>query len=177
MRRPEPWVRWLAPAAIVLSAGPGFAEQYLSVEEAQARLFPGETLVPSPVVLTPDEVKAIQKAAHVRVRSKEVQLWRAPGGGLFFVDAVLGKHENITWALALNADGSVKDLEILEYRETYGYQVREAKWRAQFREKKHGAPLELDRDIKNISGATLSCLHITDGVRRLLATYELVLAK
>ncbi len=38
-------------------------------------------------------------------------------------------------------------------------------------------PLKLTEDIQNISGATLSSKHITDGVRRLLATYELVLAK
>lgn len=177
MRRPEPWIHWLTPPAIVLSAGPGFTEQYLSVEEAQARLFPGETLEPSPIVLTSDQAKAVRKAAGVRVRSKEIKVWRASGGGLFIVDAVLGKHEYIAWALALNPDGSVRELEILEYRETYGYQIREPKWRAQFHGKKHGAPLELDQDIKNISGATLSCLHIADGVRRLLATYELVLRK
>ena len=37
--------------------------------------------------------------------------------------------------------------------------------------------LKLDRDIKNISGATLSCRHITDGVKRLLAFYEIALKR
>jgi hypothetical protein len=35
--------------------------------------------------------------------------------------------------------------------------------------------LKLDSDIKNISGATLSCRHITDGVKRLLSFYEIAL--
>ena len=43
--------------------------------------------------------------------------------------------------------------------------------------RKHGAKLKLDDDIKNISGATLSCRHLAEGVKRLLATYELVLKK
>ena len=37
------------------------------------------------------------------------------------------------------------------------------------------AHLKLDEDIQNISGATLSCRHLTDGVKRLLALYDLVL--
>jgi hypothetical protein len=178
VRRPDPWIRWLTPPAIVVSTlGPCFAEKYLSIEEARARLFPGEALTPSPVLLTAEQAKAIEKAAGVRVRDRELKLWRARKGGVFILDRVLGKHEYITWALALNADGSVKGLEILEYRETYGYQVREKSWRAQFQGKRPGAPLKLDQDIRNITGATLSCRHIADGVRRLLATYDLALEK
>jgi len=36
--------------------------------------------------------------------------------------------------------------------------------------------LALGRQIRNISGASLSCRHVTDGVRRLLSTYAIVLA-
>src|SRR5260221_13373395 len=60
----------------------------------------------------------------------------------------------------------------LEYRESHGGQVRDAKWRAQFAGKSIADPLQLDRDIRNISGATLSCRHVTDGVKRVLAMYE-----
>jgi hypothetical protein len=34
------------------------------------------------------------------------------------VDEVVGKHEFITYAAGLNADGSVKQIEIMDYRET-----------------------------------------------------------
>ena len=56
-------------------------------------------------------------------------------------------------------------------------EIREALWRAQFIGKRHGAQLALTKDIQNISGATLSCRHITDGVKRLLATHAFVLAE
>ena len=72
--------------------------------------------------------------------------------------------------------GAVRQLEILDYHESYGGEVHLPAWRHQFVGKQHGSPLQLNADIKNISGATLSCGHITDGVRRLLATYALVLA-
>jgi Na+-transporting NADH:ubiquinone oxidoreductase subunit NqrC len=63
----------------------------------------------------------------------------------------------------------------MDYRETYGYQIRNPAWRKQFVGKTYQSDLKLDKDIMNISGATLSCRHITDGVKRLLSFYELVL--
>ena len=115
-------------------------------------------------------MKAIEKDSGVRVRLDTQRVWRATKNGeflgWFIVDEVLGKHEYITWALALNPDGGVKSIEIMDYRETYGYEIRNADWRAQFLGKKHGATLKLDDDIKNISGATLSCRHITDVLKK-----------
>ncbi|MDE3162418.1 MAG: FMN-binding protein, partial [Acidobacteriota bacterium] len=69
----------------------------------------------------------------------------------------------------------VKGVEILEYREAYGGQIRDPEWQKQFLGKDASAKLQLGKSIRNISGATLSCKHITDGVERLLVTYELVL--
>jgi Na+-translocating ferredoxin:NAD+ oxidoreductase RnfG subunit len=161
-----------AAALVALAPVPVCAQHFLSVEQAQAAMFPGEKLKAAPVTLTAEQIKQIEKDSGVRVRDKELRVWRAGDGGLFIVDEVLGKHEMITWALGLRPDGSVKQIEILDYRETYGYEIQHPKWRAQFEGKRAGAPLKLDADIKNISGATLSCRHITDGVKRLLATYE-----
>ena len=133
------------------------------------------------MTLTRVQTKAIEKDSGVWVRLPAEKVWLARDGDRFLgwviQDEVLGKHEYIHWALALNADGSVRQIEILVYNETYGYQVREATWRAQFTGKKHGAELKLGDDIKNISGATLSCRHITDGVKRLLSFYEIALKK
>lgn len=169
--------RWLLPAATVLVTAPAAATTYFTLEQEQQKLFPAQTLTPYPVTLDAQQTKAVQQAGGVRVRTKTLQLWRASNGGWLYVDQVLGKHEYITYALALDADGAVIGLEIMDYRETYGDAVRNPKWRAQFNGKRQGATLKLDTDIVNLSGATLSSAHITDGVRRLLATHALVVAK
>jgi Na+-translocating ferredoxin:NAD+ oxidoreductase RnfG subunit len=158
-----------------LVAPSAFAVQYLNVEQAQKAIFPGKTFTSAPVKLTSGQRKAIEKASSVRVLRDEQQIWRVSGGGWFIVDEVVGKHEFITYAVGLNADGSVKQIEIMDYRETYGGQIRDQKWRAQFVGKNSRSTLKLDSDIKNISGATLSCRHITDGVKRVVAFYEIVL--
>jgi FMN-binding domain len=164
-----------APAALAGAAVPGFANTYLTVEQAQKGIFPGASFAPLKVTLTAEQQKTIESRSGVRVRSRELKVWKVSGGGWFIVDEVLGKHEYITYALGISANGAVKQIEILDYRETYGYEVREASWRQQFVGKSAEAPLRLDADIRNISGATLSSRHITEGVRRLLATYEVAL--
>lgn len=158
-----------------LVAPASFAVQYLTVDQAQRAIFPGKSLTAAPVKLTPIQRKAIQQACGVRVLRDEQQVWRVNGGGWFIVDEVVGKHEFITYAVGLNANGSVKQIEVMDYRETYGGEIRNENWRAQFVGKTSQSELKLDRDIKNISGATLSCRHITDGVKRLLAFYDIAL--
>jgi FMN-binding domain len=166
----------LIPAATVMLTVPAHATVYLTVEQAQAQMFPGTTLTAEFRTLTKAQISAIEKASDVNVREEKLQAWRASTGGWFIADEVVGKHEFIPFALALDKDGAVSGVEILEYREAYGDQVRDPAWRAQFLAKRTGAKLKLGDDIKNISGATLSSRHIADGVKRLLATYALVLA-
>jgi Na+-transporting NADH:ubiquinone oxidoreductase subunit NqrC len=74
--------------------------------------------------------------------------------------------------VGMDAEGRIAGIEILEYRESHGGEVRDPRWRAQFAGKTARDPLALDRDIRNISGATLSCRHLADGVKRILALYE-----
>ena len=80
-----------------------------------------------------------------------------------------------TYALGINADGSVRQVEIIEYLEAYGSQVRYPNWREQFVGKTADSLLRIDSDITNISGATLSARHLTDGIKRLLFLHRSIL--
>jgi Na+-translocating ferredoxin:NAD+ oxidoreductase RnfG subunit len=108
-----------------------------------------------------------------------LKVWEARKGetrlGYVVVDEVYGKHEFITYAVALTPAGAVQGLEVMTYNESYGGEIRDAAWRAQFTGKKAGDPVKVNADIKNIGGATLSCVHISDGVRRVLASFEVAL--
>lgn len=182
MKFSEPWLIaplvMIAPAFVGLS--PAYAQQYFSVEQVQRVLFPEAAKFTEADVLISAALKAqIEKLSGVRVRNATQPVWKIEAGGKqtgwLVVDEVLGKHEFITYALALDMSGAVRGLEIMDYRETHGGEVRNAKWRAQFSGKQQGAALELDEDIRNISGATLSCKYLADGVKRLLALHEVAL--
>ncbi|HZS83170.1 MAG TPA: FMN-binding protein [Stellaceae bacterium] len=162
-------------AATVILTVPAHATVYLTVEQAQQALLPGIALTAFPLHLSDAQKAAIEKQSGVAMGKSAPRVWRGASGELFIVDEVIGKHEYITYAVALGGDGAVRGIEIMEYRESYGYEVRNAEWRHQFVGKTAKAALKLDGDIKNIGGATLSCRHVTDGVKRLLALYDVAL--
>jgi len=169
----------ILPTAVIAAAAPVSATVYLTIQAAQRAMFPGARFVEHDLAFTPDQRKAIARGSGVGSFDKVQRVWDVRSGngraGWFIVDRVLGKHEMITYAVALSPDGTVKRVEILEYRETYGGEVRNPNWRQQFVGKRSGSQLQLGKDIRNISGATLSSRHVTDGIRRLLVTWDLLL--
>jgi Na+-transporting NADH:ubiquinone oxidoreductase subunit NqrC len=93
--------------------------------------------------------------------------------GVVVADAVIGKFELISYAVGIDGDGAIRQIEILSYRESHGGEIRLPAWRRQFVGKTQAAPLRVGDDIANISGATLSCTHVTEGVRRIVAVVAL----
>lgn len=170
----------LAPAAIVLLApAAAYGTQYLTLQQAQQLCFPdASSFEASHVIFTPSHIQEIESESGLEVRTKGQQIWKVKSGekliGYFIVDYVLGKHLAIDYAVALTPEGRVKDVEILEYRESYGSEIRGKEWRSQFVGKDASSTLKLDDDISNIGGATLSCRHVTEGVKRVLATFHAV---
>jgi Na+-translocating ferredoxin:NAD+ oxidoreductase RnfG subunit len=93
------------------------------------------------------------------------------GGGLLGfaqVRNVKGKEQPITYLVATDSADALRDVDILVYREAYGGEVAYEPWRKQFRGKTAAAPLQVGKDIKNISGATISSNAVTRGVRQAL---------
>lgn len=173
------WLAVLALPTVVICA-PAFAVDYLTAEQAQKLLFAqADTFVDKTVTLSDDQRDRIKGLSGMRQRWETQKVWRAEKSGQtlgwFIVDDVVGKHEFITYGVALSPDGHVLGLEIMSYRETHGAQIRNADWRANFVGKTLAAKFKLDEDIPNISGATLSCRNVMDGVKRLLALQQVAL--
>jgi transcriptional regulator of nitric oxide reductase len=82
---------------------------------------------------------------------------------------VKGKDQPITLLIAIDPDARLRDVDVLVYREPYGGEVAYEAWRRQFRGKTAADPLQVDRDIRGISGATISVNAVTEAVRRALA--------
>jgi FMN-binding domain len=153
------------------------AADYLSVDAAQKAIFPQadafqEVLVPR----TPEQMQALLARAGPQPPHGTLRIWSAMRGGVLmghvFVDEVIGRQNLITYALGIDTDGTLRDLEILAYRESHGGEIRNAAWRAQFTHRDALEQLRFRTDIKNISGATLSSEHVTQGVRWLLALWQ-----
>lgn len=169
-------VRWLIPlgTAAAATAQVAYATQYLSVEQAQRAAFATATEFRTLPQL--DASVAASLAAPVGWSPRIFEARAADKSlGWLMIDQVIGKSELITYALALDPAGAVISVEVLEYRESHGGEIRMPAWRKQFVGKTPADASALGGEIKNISGATLSCRHLTEGVQRLLKLHERLL--
>ena len=172
-------MRVVLAASVLAAAAPtsAFAVDYLSADQAAKLMFPdADAFEVRSVTLDAVQMQQLE-AQGVRARSANwaVRVARHAGATLGFVvtDDVVGKVELISYAVGIALDGTVKQIEILSYRESHGFEIRLPAWRKQFVGKGTASPLRIGDDISNISGATLSCTHVTDGVRRIVAVVAL----
>jgi Na+-translocating ferredoxin:NAD+ oxidoreductase RnfG subunit len=167
----------LVAAAVALAPASAFAVDYLTAEQAARQMFPdADRFEPRDIVLDAAQLQKLD-AQGVRGRSTRWSVRVAQRGGtalgFVVVDDVIGKFELISYAVGIALDGTVKQVEVLSYRESHGHEIRLPAWRRQFSGKGPGSALRIGEDIANISGATLSCTHVADGVRRIVAVIEL----
>jgi hypothetical protein len=88
--------------------------------------------------------------------------------GFAVVRNVKGKDQPITYLVAVDPLDRLRDIDILVYREPYGGEVAYEAWRKQFRGKSSTDSLRVGREIRGISGATISVHAVTAGVRKAL---------
>ena len=156
------------------------AAEYLSVDQAQRLIFPlAERFEEVQPGLTQDQLHQVATLAGMQPRHGSLRIWRAKIAdrtlGYFFVDEVIGRQDLITYATGIDVDGKLSSIEVLAYRESHGGEIRNAAWRRQFDGRSSLEQLKFQTDIKNIAGATLSCQHVTEGVRWLRALWEVAL--
>ncbi len=173
------WTPVITSATLGLTTGVmpivSHSKIFVSIEQAQKLIFGETMLTKSPIVLNEETRKKMKDASSVSHPFDSTRMWHSDKGEWFIVDEVVGKHEMITYAVGINADGRVRQIEILEYRESYGHEVAQTNWLNQFVGKTAESSIKLNKDVQNISGATLSAKHLTDGVKRVLVMYELAL--
>ena len=163
---------------LLLGMAPVSAKTYLSQEQALALAFekPAEAHKHE-IAFDDTRWKELEKQLGEKVSQRGLLAWTGAlkeggGHGVAIFDSVTGKHELIDYMTVLDEQGKVRFIEILAYRESQGGEVRREQWRKQFAGKSPEDPPVHDKNIVNISGATLSCRHVTDGVRRLLVVAQ-----
>lgn len=125
---------------------------------------------------TLSELKKID-AAPDRTGSAESHIFtcfrQGRAEGYAFIDQQVGKHAPITFIVGISPSGTVTGAEIMVYREHYGSQVKGQEFLSQFEGKSVSDGLRIGKDVKHITGATLSSLAIAKGVRRELMLWKL----
>lgn len=157
------------------------SEVFLTVEEAPQAVFPEATQIERRDVTSDREFRGRVQELIGRARPT---IWEpfyitfiARKGkellGYAVICEEIGKHRPITFITAVNPAGEVLDVAVMMYREAYGGEVRYPAFTKQFRGKSLDDPVAPRKDLKNISGATLSSRALARGVRKALAVIRL----
>lgn len=164
----------------IFSAAPALAEIYLTKKEALALAFAKADRFEEDMLIAGDSLRK-QSAQLLPFRDPEriISITKAYQGSKFVGYAifgdVIGKVQPISYLLALNPDKSIRQIEIMAYRESHGGEIRHPKFRSQYVGRRYSEQLRLGNQIENIAGATLSCRNLTDDVRFYLFYLERLL--
>jgi len=154
---------------------------YLTVPQALILVFPEADEVREETVEL-DEFQAERVAKRVghplHEPSYKVFIGKKKGAVLGYAIAgeELGKFRPITSIVCVNAKGAVSKAAVMVYRESRGSEVRMKRFLKQYEGKGNEDPIRINRDIRYVSGATISCRSMNDQVRKVLAiVHELYL--
>jgi Na+-translocating ferredoxin:NAD+ oxidoreductase RnfG subunit len=177
-----PVVLALLPASFLGGVGVARAETaYYTPRSVLADFFPKSQRVSyHKFDLSPEAHARVAKKLGAPLSRPSYTFYIAQTGdlvdGYALIDEEPGEHLPITFAVKFSPAGAVLRQEIMVYRERYGDEVRDERFRKQFIGKTAADRLRPGDDIVAVSGATISSRAMVVGVRRaLLLLDELVL--
>jgi hypothetical protein len=187
----------LAFSLIVLSALPARAERIWDGE--LKRFLTDQEMTMAEVFMTEDEGVKIMLPKSERVRRDVIRLssekksqieerigWKFPEeefevyvgetgtrvDGYAVVQNTIGKHKPMTYMVGVDGQGSISDIELLVFRESRGSEIRQKRFNSQYEGKTVVDPVRINKDIINISGATMSVRSMSAGIKRVLVLVD-----
>jgi len=163
--------RYLTPQEMVQE------DVYLTPDEAAQLMFPESDHIRSEVItLSPDQKQLIEERIgwHFPETTFDCFIGETKGkiDGWAIMQHTIGKHKPMTYMVGVDPSGEVNNVEVLVYRESRGSEVRTKRFNYQYQGKTSYHPIRINRDIINISGATMSVRSMSAGVKRALVLVE-----
>jgi H+/Na+-translocating ferredoxin:NAD+ oxidoreductase subunit G len=160
----------------------GQEDVYLTPEEAAKLMFPKSDRIRKEVLtLHPEQKTLIQELIgwNFPETSFECFIGETNGktDGWALIQNTIGKHKPMTYMVGVNPQGEATNVEVLVFRESRGSEVRTKRFNYQYEGKNLHDPIRINRDIINISGATMSVRSMSAGVKRALVTVDQIYLK
>jgi Na+-translocating ferredoxin:NAD+ oxidoreductase RnfG subunit len=155
------------------------AKVFASQEEALAEAFPEASRIDRrTVILRKKDAAKIAAITHEEVQARVVVLHSAYKDdellGYAHIDVHNVRTKPEALLIVLTPDGTVRSVRMLAFHEPLDYMPTD-RWYAQFVGKSNQDGLRVGRDVHGVVGATLSARAAADGVRRMLAYWEVLL--
>ncbi|HXF92427.1 MAG TPA: FMN-binding protein [Nitrospiraceae bacterium] len=153
------------------------AEVYLTEEEALKLMFPrSERIRKETLRLSPEQKARVESRIGWKFPEESFEVYIGKTGatvdGYAMVQNTIGKHKPMTYMVGVDAQGRCTNVELLVFREARGSEVRMKRFNVQYEGKTVFDPIRINKDIINISGATMSVRSMSAGVKRALVLID-----
>lgn len=164
-------LRWALFALLLGASGLAQAQTFYTARTVLALFFPSSQRVTYRRFELNAELRGkLAQRLGVPVAKEAYTFYYALTGdkldGYALIDEAMGQYMPITYAIKFSPQGSVQQVEIMVYRENYGSEVTDARFRKQFVGKTASDPIVAGKDIDVISGASYSSKSVALGVKR-----------
>lgn len=153
------------------------AEIFMTEDEAVKIMLPKSERVRKAVIRLSQEKKdVVEQRIGWKFPEESFDVYIGETGdkvdGYAMVHNTIGKHKHMTYMVGVDNEGVCTDVELLVFREAKGSDVGKKRFNAQYEGKTVSDPIRINKDIINISGATMSVRSISAGVKRVLVLVD-----
>ncbi len=153
------------------------AEVFMTEEEGVKTMLPKSERVRKEIIrLTPEKKAQIEERIGWKFPEESFEVYIGETGtridGYAMVHNTIGKHKPMTYMVGVDQQGRVSDIELLVFRESRGSEVRQKRFNSQYEGKTVLDPIRINKDIINISGATMSVRSMSAGIKRVLVLVD-----
>ncbi|MGQ0666261.1 MAG: FMN-binding protein [Nitrospiraceae bacterium] len=153
------------------------AEVFMSEEEGVKVMLPKSERVRKDVIkLSAEKKTQIEERIGWKFPEQSFEVYIGETGtqidGYALVQNTIGKHKPMTYLVGIDSTGHVSDIELLVFRESRGSEIRQKRFNAQYEGKTVLDPVRINKDIINISGATMSVRSMSAGIKRVLVLVD-----
>nr|MBI3613922.1 FMN-binding protein [Nitrospirota bacterium] len=163
--------RWLTPEEM------SHHEEFLEEEEALKTMFPNSERIRKEILrLSPDQKRTVETIIGWKFPEESFEVYVGETGaivdGYAMVQNTIGKHKPMTYLVGVDNKGRVINVELLVFRESRGSEVGTKRFNYQYEGKTVLDPIRINKDIINISGATMSVRSMSAGVKRVVVLVD-----
>lgn len=152
-------------------------EEFMTEEEAVKTILPKSQRVRKELIRLSQEKKdLIEQRIGWKFPEESFELYIGETGdkvdGYAMIHNTIGKYKHMTYMVGVDPKGVCTDVELLVFRDAKGSEVGKKRFNSQYDGRTVSDPIRINKDIINISGATMSVRSMSAGVKRVLVLVD-----
>ena len=153
------------------------SQVYLTEEQALKEVFPRcDEVLFNVISLTKEEKSQLQNSLRRKIYEDFFIVYMGMKSGKVtgyaMITEEIGKFHPYTFIVSVDLKGKINKIAILVYRESRGSDIAKKRFLYQFKGKSLKNKIRINKDIINISGATMSVVTMCKGVKKVLVVID-----